>query len=949
MKIVVYCKVWKDGLGDFGHFNDVVDRILRTYGPLIEVIGLVSFDSQAHSRSLLEQDLKQHGLANFSWKLLDKPSREELDGYLNQCKDIKGIIAVSTPFYYSDSPAIRSLPILHIPEHEAASFNEDHQRRASIEFDRLIFSMGLHEASHGLLLKKYPSIAPETLLASFEDRKYRNLLLGSNETDCSYEVFSQFIKETLIVPLYVTSTTFAAKMIKAILVSELTQQYKNIVFHTNLTEDDQDCLNQLLASHCSTVSFISGKGEISENKFLQASKYSNIKVFLKYPLPYPDYEKLYQIAQEFAVGRGDKTLELIVSNPKLIPLMEVQKAKILTYNAFNQHILPKVFSEENDLDSAKAYISCLLYHSPYSNSYPVRPLLAANIEQIALESFLTPTFKANWQKVSAYLHGNFDFNPKLDFYVLLFFKEITKNIHSENLTPEQKALYKKARENTTNIYQFAYVLLQMPEADRKSAIDAIKDKITNSYELAALFILLPEEERYEFLKYSEILNWNDKLAEIFLYFLPHDKRWNFYHENSRRIVNSIETNLYAFKAILKLFTEKEQWSLISDFSDKLIYRLKQGNCTLDKLIDAIPVKLRLKFISSYQLEIKNTADILKVLSFLDATDKLTFFNTFTDEELLALCQYNIGFLIKLIGRVEQLSELIIQSSMDISEIFKSIDSLQDFLSKFKEKSNRESFIQSILNPQLIKLVNSNYDLAQLCKLFSKCGYLSALIDLLREEKIIQALKLSIGEKNLFKTIMDYLPEAYCAEFMCLFGGIDGLIEKALLSDAIVSKLCHCGFDILSLLDQEKYSNTLASIILDKSYPLTKFRGHSSNFINALIVKLSAQLAEIKFSDHSFMVVFSDLSENCHETLIRAVGAKKIVQDIGDRLYYIDDYPGVKVAYLLALKLAKEPTQVEQQVIKKSSVHSANFFKKAIHALLPATVGNNADKVIQPLP
>jgi len=140
MKIVVYCNIWKDGLGDFGHFKDIVDRLLESYDSSIEITGLVIYDSNAHNLKLLEQDLQRYNtLPRVSWRLLDNPTRKEKDNCLLQFKGVKGIIVASTPFYYSDNPTIQSLPILYFPEHEAASFDKDHRQRISIDFDNLIF------------------------------------------------------------------------------------------------------------------------------------------------------------------------------------------------------------------------------------------------------------------------------------------------------------------------------------------------------------------------------------------------------------------------------------------------------------------------------------------------------------------------------------------------------------------------------------------------------------------------------------------------------------------------------------------------------------------------------------------------------------------------------------------------------------------------------------------
>ncbi len=305
----------------------------------------------------------------------------------------------------------------------------------------------------------------------------------------------------------------------------------------------------------------------------------------------------------------------------------------------------------------------------------------------------------------------------------------------------------------------------------------------------------------------------------------------------------IKDNLYVIKSIAKLFSEEVQWSFINDLSDKLIDKLEQKNYfEFRNILYCIPHTLRLKFIltfiykSDQQLEALNDEDIIEILSDLNTEDRITFFNKFSCKKVLSLCKYNIKYLMNYLPSVvDLLSQYMINSNVKISEQFTYFDSFETFLSLIEDNSYRDRFINFLLKEKtFIELIKSDYSLTKLFEFFSGYNALPQLVALLKEKEIIEVLKTSVGEKRLFNTLIDCLPEVYYQASIDLFGGLEKILKKEIINPRILSKLSSVGvINLVELLDKSELHETLAKIIIGSNdLPLTHFsKNHPDDFIN----------------------------------------------------------------------------------------------------------------------
>jgi hypothetical protein len=249
------------------------------------------------------------------------------------------------PHYNYQNIFIHRPRIIHLPEHGC-----------ELKIDPTLYDaqypMGF---KHGLFIPIVPKRGKKAALTSITDKKFLSLLLNKLQDDNTlHSQCDQFLSQTLFFPFYYKHTNTFYLYLLALLKSSIVSQsekneiaiFSNIYYSAQSTTDAIDfnhipLLHELYKSGIAKIELYANNeyktinltailiaaGEIPkmgipEQKY---KKYKTLRI-INYSLSSVDFNALFEIADYFGGGSGDKSLEITLAN-QLIPLNEIRSYK----------------------------------------------------------------------------------------------------------------------------------------------------------------------------------------------------------------------------------------------------------------------------------------------------------------------------------------------------------------------------------------------------------------------------------------------------------------------------------------------------------------------------------------------------------------------------------------------------------------------------------------------
>jgi len=447
--ILFACRIGPDGIGNLGHFIDIVKGLQKTnllnhYQPLYLIVDCKGGVRLNQMRAVLKEngfdpEKENIQLVGERYDEINSLERyiETHSNFREALLKVKGMINISVqdldPYLSSEESAVTlrnffdsrdiKIPCTSIFKHSMG-------RKAKTDEPHLCYSMGLRFAYRegGVLIKSIDAKDfPADKLLSIQDKNFLTALLvskngGKNTSKSTIDnigTAKQFLKTSLLIPGYFQegSEQFLT-LLNAISSSELAAPYDEIVFVIN--KDNIVANKQIHAERLSecidTITFQSKSGDdscsettfINRNKKVDRAELKRVRIIEGYWLNEADHDILHQCAQIFGGCSGDKSTEKAISY-FLVPLLQFREWKSSFANGFIDHT-KYVLRQHNipDKDNLVArYLELLLdiKHTIKSKS----ALTAAN----ELSMLLTHEFMEQWRIVLGDLHQNHNFYNEL--------------------------------------------------------------------------------------------------------------------------------------------------------------------------------------------------------------------------------------------------------------------------------------------------------------------------------------------------------------------------------------------------------------------------------------------------------------------------------------------------------------------------------------------------------
>lgn len=467
--ILFACHVHHDGIGDLGHYIDVVNYILKNnlipgYKPLF----LISYHEPKGEKHL--KDLKDMlTSAGFDLKapnlhLVPQPRNLSVDAsrkaesppnpfntYIHQeplktqLKNTQAMFSISLASamnpYINTSVANegfslkelfdsygKAIPCTSIWEHGARdySINESIENSALNPLNVSYF-MGSHEKGQGFLLKKpvgqNNKVSP---LSQIKNQKFLNVLLNRDkklESPPDEKETAAFLKESLLIPCYFqTGSKDFLDFINIIASSPIAAQYKEIVIVTSKkdqTYPEREKYQGLLADNINQINFYKNDSEtdpVLQGKVINIKRGKsdkpplNVRVIEGFWLNDEDRDCLYQAAPIFEGCSGDKTFDAALGHGH-IPFHQKKEQELLYFQwyvkAVMEYELEKKGNQEKDL--VTPYIQKMIDFQISGDRSPdfIRLTRPKVIQEMS--SLLTPQLVEQWKIIAKDLqqHQNF--------------------------------------------------------------------------------------------------------------------------------------------------------------------------------------------------------------------------------------------------------------------------------------------------------------------------------------------------------------------------------------------------------------------------------------------------------------------------------------------------------------------------------------------------------------
>lgn len=464
--VVFACHVPDHGIGDLGHFMDVVKSnkehnltgelkpvyIITTAWPASKILDILkenNFDLEANP---------VHVVSSQDPISLEKYIDKNIQGIADQLEKTTALFNISTLEFSPSGKAgsqlqrffkskNKTVPCTSIVEHGFF-----HIAISNTDPNHNLCCMGFSPNEQGVFLKK-----PQTHknkaenLSKIKDQTFLNTLLkrGGHPSTPTADEAADFLNDTLLIPCYFQegSENFIALM-NAVANSPLAAKYKEIVFVTNKnqTYPDRTKYANVLSGNINKITFNSkDQDSVSETTVnnLQATPSvtgKNIRVIEGFWLNQADHDTLYQCAQVFGGCSGDKSLEQVLSHG-LVPLLQIRTWKMVFVKeliSYAQCVLENELAkgEKNhvaeylkELLELRLFISKVIFQkeklttitpqqtnsSAYEAQVKVIEAIEKKISDISakMASILTPEMQVQWNVLLKDMHENFNLYDKL--------------------------------------------------------------------------------------------------------------------------------------------------------------------------------------------------------------------------------------------------------------------------------------------------------------------------------------------------------------------------------------------------------------------------------------------------------------------------------------------------------------------------------------------------------
>lgn len=297
---------------------------------------------------------------------------------------------------------------------------------------------------------------------------------------------------------------------------------------------------------------------------------------------------------------------------------------------------------------------------------------------------------------------------------------------------------------------------------------------------------------------------------------------------------------------------------------------------------------------------------------------------FTKETNYSEKKKKIDFSPSVYKKIQHLTQAVFEYDKIITE--KDPRELDEYLKKLNEcnKAPQEKPLKTSLEKSFFELIDNNaYTFDKFLRLFFKSSskdpsfinFFSTFV--LDDAAILQA--------DLLAVLFKYLSKEELNAFINKQGGVVSLLGKKALNIETLKNLCELKLiDIVSLMKDAEIKKLVSNLILKDAYSLYKFFTNLSPDIIEEAIK-NIDFTELKFTDHSFMVLFDDLPIKYRQPLIKAIGASKILKDVqeGKNTYYINGHIDSKTSWELVISIAQE----ERNKISRTSFFSQQEIKR----------------------
>ncbi len=438
--VVTYCvlfnQVNSDGVGDFSHFEDILNFMLASdLLKHMRFFAIVCFNKEGASSNYaaIEKKLEKLGVDYLFGYSADHWRFSEDDEVIQTLNQAEQAIIVSfdggrtSLFNQYERHLKQSLPIKFIGEHEVIRpFS-----LGDISINCLSRSLGLSNSCYGIKIAKYNSLSPSLAWAviNSQDSNFANRLLTLSDV----AVFDDMMKQQVLIPAYFNVIKDFYRFLRFLGVNDSFAHDQTLMIHLSGLKEMGDfislfsyyikidtqlnscCIREIIVSHA--------KHEMSHSIIMNPLGKKKAYIVMGYYLTDASLNALYQLSSIAGVS-GDNTFERCVAL-NVLPLYRSTNVEIKAPTL----IALKKITQLPELDiSPKARLSFEALFTFNSYEEEAHQDAWGQIDSVSMIDF--NEMIAAWPVITAYLKTFKNFYNRLEDIVL----EHTEKKYNKKMT-----------------------------------------------------------------------------------------------------------------------------------------------------------------------------------------------------------------------------------------------------------------------------------------------------------------------------------------------------------------------------------------------------------------------------------------------------------------------------------------------------------------------------------